>query len=99
MSLSILPKNFLKPPQKPNTESAKQCIRHSIPTLINNYHDRTLIENIHSLSVSSIKSHFKIYHVDIYITNVNKVKFNCYSSHVMPISLSGYCYCLSDNAM
>ena len=49
---------FLKPPTRVNTECAKLCIRHSIPTLINNY-DKTFIENINSLTILGLKNKFK----------------------------------------
>ena len=67
---------FLKPPAKVNTESAKQCIRYSIPTLINNYHDRNFIESIHSLSVLSIKNHFKKMSFENYSFYCSEL--NCY---------------------
>ena len=49
---------FLKPPVRVRTESAKTCVRHSIPSLINNY-DRTFIENLHSISLPCLKKQFK----------------------------------------
>ena len=46
---------FLKPPARTRTESAKSCIRHTIPNLINNY-ERSFIENLHTYSIPSLKS-------------------------------------------
>ena len=67
---------FLKPPQKANTEFAKQCIRYSIPDFINEFDktfidntktlienltsNKNFIENLTSNSIESVKNQFKI---------------------------------------
>ena len=60
---------FLKPPVRVRTESAKTCVRHSIPSLINNY-DRTFIENLHSISLPCLKKQFKKKTIENYFLNV-----------------------------
>ena len=50
-----------------NTEMAKQCIRHSIPNLINNY-DKIFIELFTSISILSLKRQFKAKPFDNYLT-------------------------------
>ena len=49
---------FLKPPVRANTENAKQCLRHSIPYLINNF-ERSFIEKIRTLTIPTLKKIFK----------------------------------------
>ena len=58
---------FLKPAIRANTEAAKQCIRHSIPELINKYNNldlddkysKAFIENISVKSPACVKKLFK----------------------------------------
>ena len=49
---------FPKPPDKPNSDEAKKCIRFSIPAFINSF-DRTLIRNANNLSTITLKKNFK----------------------------------------
>ena len=67
---------FLKPAQKANTETAKQCIRHSIPHLINNF-DRTFISDIVNVSEASLKAKFR----KKALLNYN---FRCEDDHCFP---------------
>ena len=57
---------FLEPPPKANTESAKKCLRYSIPDFINSY-DQQFIINTSSLSILSIKNQFRKRTIDGYI--------------------------------
>ena len=49
---------FLKPPIRTNTESAKLCIRHTLPNFINSY-DRNFINQIPNISIQTLKTKFK----------------------------------------
>ena len=49
---------YLKPPIRTNTESAKLCIRHSIPNLINSY-NRNFVDQIPNMSIQALKTKFK----------------------------------------
>ena len=66
---------FLKPAARVNTESAKSCIRHTIPTLINNY-DKTFIESFNSISIPNLKKLFKLRTLENY--HFNCTDQNCY---------------------
>ena len=76
---------FLKPPPLANTESAKLCIRYSIPSFINAY-DKKFIENITSVSILTMKNKFKNYTFNSYYAECNDQScyactsrfFNCY---------------------
>ena len=59
---------FLKPPDMANTEAAKQCIRHSIPTFINEF-DKNFIEELPTLSLLSVKNKFKLKTLKSYSTH------------------------------
>ena len=60
---------FLKPPPMTNTESAKLCIRYSIPAYINSFTtnpEKEFILNLPSLSILSLKTQFKKKILDSY---------------------------------
>ena len=66
---------FLKPPTKANTESAKQCIKYTIPIVINNY-EKLFIENMVSMSVLTIKNQFKTKSFENYTFQCSEI--NCF---------------------
>ena len=66
---------FLKPPACANTESAKLCIRYSVPALINNF-NQTFIENLNSDSLFSIKEQYKAMTLAKYFHECTDI--NCY---------------------
>ena len=65
----------LKPPRKANTESAKTCIRYSIPIIINSF-DKEFIDSLANVSILTLKRNYKkkmnSYHVS------NSPILNCY---------------------
>ena len=69
---------FLKPPAKTNTEIAKQCIRYSIPDLINDKKNKTFIEKNcqGQLSSETVKNLFKIKTFATYTSDCTDE--NCY---------------------
>ena len=54
---------YLKPPDKPNTEAAKQCIRFSIPEFINEFgkdkKEKEFIDNLPNISILTLKTQYK----------------------------------------
>ena len=66
---------FLKPPQRFRTESARLCIRHSIPNLINTF-NRDFVTKIKDISVDTLKRNFKILTLSQY--NFVCTDPNCY---------------------
>ena len=72
---------FLKPPDRVNTENAKQCIRYSIPKLINEF-DSDFITAISRLSIQTIKTKFKQIMIPKYLSvcTVNQ----CYACNWTP---------------
>ena len=54
---------YLKPPDKPNTEAAKQCIRFSIPEFINEFgkdkKDKEFINNLPDVYILTLKTQHK----------------------------------------
>ena len=81
---------FLKPPAKANTEIAKHCIRHSIPTLINDKNNKDFIENNcqGQLSNESIKNLFKTKTFATYSANCTDEK--CYPCNSRFFSSFGF---------
>ena len=86
---------FLKPPIFVNTETAKQCIRHSIPDFINNFNnnpsDKIFFVNLISGSIANLKLLFKDKTFNNYYTECEDTNcYPCTSRFFSPFGFPGY---------
>ena len=80
---------FLKPPQSFRTETARLCIRHFIPNLINNF-EKNFVEKIKDISVPTLKQNFKILTLSQYnFACTNSNCYPCYSRFYNSLGFSG----------
>ena len=90
---------FLKPPIKANTEMAKKCIRHSLPTFINSFNNnidendpfnKAFIEEINHISIFVLKKKFKSITFEKYaIDCIDQNCYPCFSRFFSPFGFAG----------